>query len=794
MAIRFFHWFIQKLGAKTLGFVFLLLVAVGSGAFGLAEVIKGLESGLLFRIVFLAIITSWLLARTKMKTWIGGVALFLFGIIVLIIAIGQLVTPLIALFKAADYLIWVYLYKPPGLMVDLTTIHLAYSEVFFGAEVVIDAVLEWISSIIEGLPIYNEIAINLIWGLAMWSIACWAGWVLRRFSQPVLSVLPTGVLLSVTLSYTWAGTESIITLVFATLLLMALKNYDFSEKKWVTAKMDYPEDLSKEFAITSVILVVGIVAIAALLPIFTIDNIIKFAQQFTSPQIEEAEPVIQSFGLQQNTIPREDIGKALRGGFPRGHMMGTGPELEEELVMTVKISGGLPEDAEQGLDLPLYWRSLTYDDYSGFGWRSSDIVIRSYQAGEEVISIESPYHQVIQLDFRMAKGETRFLYSAGEIFTADDDFKIAYRPTLRFTEVLDAHGDFFGASIDQSAFRVQSVIPVIDENTLRTIQGGYPDWINERYLTLTDSVPSRVFRLANDLTQNDLTSYDKARTLEKYLRNFEYTLDVDLPPLRRDMVDYFLFDLQKGYCDYYATAMVVMARSLGIPSRLAIGYYQGTYDEVNRRYIVTEADAHSWAEVYFPQIGWVPFEPTSGRAEIKRLNLALEISEEFDPVRRLRSLSPWFTGLDWNWLQVVIGFFVSILVFILAAFLVDRIRIQSLSTSKAITLLYQRLYRYGRIFGIQVKKWHTPNEFSNILVLHLKSLSADSIIEKPVHQAISDINEFTNIYNLMLYSDGDNGNHDQKWVIRLWRRLYRGLLLARIRGLYLRKRMDQEQV
>ena len=77
------------------------------------------------------------------------------------------------------------------------------------------------------------------------------------------------------------------------------------------------------------------------------------------------------------------------------------------------------------------------------------------------------------------------------------------------------------------------------------------------------------------------------------------------------MVDYFLFDLKEGYCDYYATSMAILARAAGLPSRLVVGYASGDYDPANNRYVVTEADAHSWVEIYFTGRGWVEFEPTA---------------------------------------------------------------------------------------------------------------------------------------------------------------------------------------
>ena len=114
--------------------------------------------------------------------------------------------------------------------------------------------------------------------------------------------------------------------------------------------------------------------------------------------------------------------------------------------------------------------------------------------------------------------------------------------------------------------------------------------------------------------------------IEAYLRTISYTLDVPAPPLDRDVADYFLFDLRRGYCDYFATAMVVLARSVGIPARLVTGYASGGYDVISAQFVVLEKDAHSWVEVYFPSYGWVEFEPTSGLAADRSYRARLRFS------------------------------------------------------------------------------------------------------------------------------------------------------------------------
>jgi len=119
--------------------------------------------------------------------------------------------------------------------------------------------------------------------------------------------------------------------------------------------------------------------------------------------------------------------------------------------------------------------------------------------------------------------------------------------------------------------------------------------------------------------------YDKAKAIESYLRaNIKYSDTVPLPPYGQDAVDHLLFEGKQGYCDYYASGMAVMLRSLSIPARVVSGYATGMPDPEFDFYLVKDSDAHSWPEVYFPEYGWVPFEPTASRPIIYRPELPVK--------------------------------------------------------------------------------------------------------------------------------------------------------------------------
>jgi len=127
--------------------------------------------------------------------------------------------------------------------------------------------------------------------------------------------------------------------------------------------------------------------------------------------------------------------------------------------------------------------------------------------------------------------------------------------------------------------------------------------VKERYLKLPSSITQRTRQLAQDITQGLDNPYDKVAAVTEYLRqNITYKDKIPATPRDRETIDWFLFDIQVGYCNYYATAEVILLRALGIPARWAIGYAQGERLETGM-YLVRELNAHSWPEVYFSGIG-----------------------------------------------------------------------------------------------------------------------------------------------------------------------------------------------
>lgn len=272
-----------------------------------------------------------------------------------------------------------------------------------------------------------------------------------------------------------------------------------------------------------------------------------------------------------------------------------------------------------------YWRGETRALYTGTGWVVSEA---ERQAATTAIARgaslpESASHRTLEVTqtITMLPGsdqEYPVLFGAYAIDRvqrvasggADADFS-SLRWSPRLSEVRWV-GDDSRAYPD--TYTLVSQVPIIDEEALRSVSEGLPIEAEfEPYLALPETLPSRVTDLALQVTESGESMYDKAKLLEQYLSSsYAYTTAPDQSRGQsHDFVDRFLFEIREGYCDYYSTAMVVMARSIGIPARWVKGFAPGelTGDGV---YTVRNSDAHSWVEAYFPGYGWIPFEPTAG--------------------------------------------------------------------------------------------------------------------------------------------------------------------------------------
>lgn len=365
----------------------------------------------------------------------------------------------------------------------------------------------------------------------------------------------------------------------------------------ITQQTDGTDKKSGFYWITAVVVFVGAV------------TAIGWSSPKFSPQWPDPIPFIQSTanqaGFGEKTVQKVGYGEddsQLGGSFVQ----------DDSIVFEAAV----PEIG--------YWRIESKDIYTGKGWeRSTDL---NYQPLEEGIidwdrlmesTTDNTSHEaVIYPQARNQLEKAVYPYGAQSISSSRD---IAF-----FMDENAGMIEFEGSEQSQSATYTVSYQPLsFSINQLQNSSEQDPDYISNKYLQLPGDLPDRVHELSAEIVGGLNTRYDKAKAIENYFSTNGYTYqieDVSIPEAGEDYVDQFLFETRAGYCDNFSTSMVVMLRSLDIPARWVKGFTAGDYaasqpellPEDYVLYEISNNNAHSWVEVYFPGSGWVPFEPTSG--------------------------------------------------------------------------------------------------------------------------------------------------------------------------------------
>ncbi len=176
----------------------------------------------------------------------------------------------------------------------------------------------------------------------------------------------------------------------------------------------------------------------------------------------------------------------------------------------------------------------------------------------------------------------------------------------------DAGGAVYDLDVDHpiTRYEAESQLPEVDGDELRLATNNAPGGMNQDEYLKLPPLDSRIPQLAQEITATASSNYDKAVVMERYLSTrFGYTLE--LPRTApQDPLANFLFERKHGHCEYFASSMAVMLRTLRIPSRIVTGFRGGEFNDLTGQYVVRASDAHSWVEAYFPGSGWISFDPT----------------------------------------------------------------------------------------------------------------------------------------------------------------------------------------
>jgi hypothetical protein len=625
----------------------------------------------------------------------------------------------------------------------------------------------WGQTVTSDTPIQDPIAFLLLACCLAWAFGCFATWQIYRRRSALAGLLPSGTAMAATAFFSGGLTLFyLLVFLFCTLWLIATCHLCTRRDYWQRTNTDYPGDLGVEllFALSPPLTL--ILVLAAFFPVIHPAQVRDaFWELMDGPWSTIERTSERLFGPIRHRGP---AGDGWGGSLPRAHLLGGGPELGTRIVMYVSTNDPPPlaDLAEPEAAAPgpprRYWRSMTYDTYNGLGWLNGPLETRTSSPNQPLDpSLPAGFELLQQFDM-LVSGEGQ-LHAVNAPFRADHEVQSWWRGPDDLAEI-SSHAErytIFSRPPGPTTADLRHALPVT------------PPSLADRYLALPRTIPQRVLDLAQEVVGGAETRYDQALAIETYLRAYTYTLDLPAPPTDRDLVDYFLFEQQAGYCDYYASAMVVMARAVGIPARLATGYAQGTYDHDAQRWVVTEADGHSWVEIYFDGIGWVEFEPTAGRPALDRVGGG-ELPRPSVPALPPRSVR-WWQRIPWA--LVGMG---SVL--ILAAVVVMRIwhprRRRDLAATDLVLDRYGRLLDWGRRLNQPLRDGQTPSEYSASLSERLRTQGRESRWSR-VRQASIEappvVDHLTETFVQARYSS-EPISEREGWHIRdLWIRLRRRL-------------------
>jgi transglutaminase-like putative cysteine protease len=266
------------------------------------------------------------------------------------------------------------------------------------------------------------------------------------------------------------------------------------------------------------------------------------------------------------------------------------------IVLRVEFPEGIPDRM-----LSLHWRGRSYDHFDGVRWTRSRALPPS-QAPAQWYR-DRWIGSVLQQRIWAAPLDVRAIFAVHPVIGLD--------PEPGIQPLFDNAGDLFYWGSAAPAYTAFSRTGSPAPDLLRSAQSGYSP--QARYFLQLPALDPRVQQLADSLTAGLTNRYDKAVAIQRYLASFTYTLE--LPATAREAtLEHFLFQRRAGHCEYFSTAMVVLLRAAGVESRNVNGFLGGEWSSFGSYLAVTQNQAHSWVEVWFPGFGWVTFDPTPAGA------------------------------------------------------------------------------------------------------------------------------------------------------------------------------------
>ncbi|MCZ7567226.1 MAG: DUF3488 and transglutaminase-like domain-containing protein [Ardenticatenaceae bacterium] len=651
-----------------------------------------------------------------------------------------------------------------------------------------DRVTLWARAALSGGVSADAIIFVLSMALLMWLISYSAAWYLFRSHNIWGAVVPAGATILVNTYYAQQGLTFFLLVYLVCVFLLIVRSYIYDqEEEWRSHGVTYNPDLGIAFLRDGALFAVGMILLAWLLP--------------AAIEKRTFNPVLARFGAPLGEVQQTwsrlfaslNYRPAIASSWFGKSMIFQGPlRLSDELVMEVEAPRGR------------YWRAVVFDKYSSAGWTASNSSTVDLEGRNPTIPGFTQTSD--NLRAQVTQNFTIIVPGGNILFAAAQPLQVSLPARMLMAGPAKGQPDGTETAMAQlyaktplysgQRYSVTSAINRADEQSLRATGTDYPDYIRESYTALPATVPERVPALAAQLTDGLKTPYDKAKAIESYLRSIRYDENIPGPRPGEDGVDYFLFRQRAGYCDYYASSMAVMLRSLGIPARLAQGYSQGEFNDKRGVYEVRQRDAHTWVEAYFPGYGWIEFEPTAAEPVLERPKTPLDSEDpssndpssdsssdqNLDSLERLRQLDEQLAneqGGPASWLPFNgrlqtrdVALPVGALVMLgLAGGVVTLVLQQRWRGLSLVERLFDQVALVARAVGVRYRPVQTPQEY------------ADEISER-VPPAKEELSRLALMFSRIRFSPHPLNPDEEAEARTTWRalrsRLVRGIIAYRL--------------
>lgn len=484
----------------------------------------------------------------------------------------------------------------------------------------------------------DPLMVVLIMAAAFWVIGVSGSWSLLRRGRIWGAVVPPGLALLINRFYYFGRFKMDLLLalyVFVTLILLLHHELSGLQVSWRQIRAQVASNASGHMAQIGVIVALALVSVSWFGPAFAHLGLASDIWSTVS------KPWHQTRDRLGNAVASLRAPNWFVSEFGESLSLDEGVLPPDEQVMEVEPAAQLSGVGR------FYWRARTYDRYQDGRWsdRQGELIEFRPSAGDLELG-PGVGRESIEFTFDLQRPLDRYLYLPAQPLWVNRTSSV--RVQRQDEELVDVAAFLVASPIyGGESYRARGSIATPTAEQLRDATADYPEWVVERYLQIPRGITPRTLDLASEVTRDATNPYEKAAALTAWLRqNIEYQRVTEAPPRGHEPIDWFLFEYGSGFCNFYASAEVVMLRSLGIPARLATGYAQGTYDAGRDVYRVNSRDYHAWPEVYFPGYGWVEFEPTVSQDPLVRPEEAAAVGEasnleegaigEFELIRILR--------------------------------------------------------------------------------------------------------------------------------------------------------------